>query len=353
MRRWIPPLLLLGVVVVVACNAGGFDPQSKVDSVRIFATRADEPYAKPGDKVTLEVLLGDGRKDKTHALRHFWVPLVCLNPQDDLYYACFIPAEGGNGAGAVDGGARRRPAPPPGAGTGAGNGSVLGNLPSGVDLSPFLPQGTTFSFTMPTDVIQPRQGNDPYGLAIVFDIACAGKITLLQRDPTGGPQQVPLQCTGDDGLALPPSQYVIGISRVYSYASRTNTNPVIDDFTKDTVHVDAVQGITVDHCTEAKSANCPDIKLDVHVTDASWEENPSETTHDGTPFHEQIWVDWYSDVGDFTEDARLLFDAQKGRNDDTPVKFHAPKFVADGTVWAVVHDNRGGASWTSVPIHVK
>jgi hypothetical protein len=356
MRRWLVPLLLLGLVAFLACNASTFEPQSKVDTVRIFATRADAPYVKPGDRVTLEVLLGDGRQDKSRPLRHFWIPVVCLNPQDDLYYACFIPTDGGNGAGAVDGGARLIPTFDAGvgdAGAGGGNGSVIGSLPQGVDLSPFLPQGPTFSFTMPADAIIPRQGIDPYGIAIVFDIACAGHITLVARDPNGGPQQVPLQCAGDDGLPLPPSQYVIGISRVYAYDMRTNANPIVDDFMKDGVHVDATQGIVVDKCTEAKSANCPDIKLDVHVPDASWELNPSETEHDGTAFHEQIWVDYYSDVGDFTDDTRLLFDAQRGRVDDTAAKYHAPKDVSDGTVWAVVHDNRGGASWMTLPIHVK
>src|SRR5205823_1548934 len=146
-------------------------------------------------------------KDKaTHPLRHYWVPLVCLNPKDDLYYACFIPAQDGG----VDAGTRLIPTIDAGAGDGgAGGGNVLANLPPGVDIGPFLPQGTTFSFTMPLDAIQPRVGSDPYGLAVIFDIACTGHITLTQRDPAGGPQQVPLACTGDDGLPVPPSDYVI------------------------------------------------------------------------------------------------------------------------------------------------
>jgi hypothetical protein len=339
------------VAVAIACGAQDFDPQSHVNNVRIFATRADKPYAKPGESVTLEALLGDGRKDKTHPLKHYWIPLICLNPTDDLYYACFAPPSPG------DAGVTTRLIPTVdagiGEGGGGGGGNPLANLPQGADIGGFLPQGTTFGFTMPLDAIQPRTGSDPYGLVVVFDIACTGHITTVQRDPAAGPQQVPLACTGDDGLPVPPSDYVIGISRVYSYDTRTNTNPVIEKMTLDGVDVDPKAGLTVDKCTEHKSADCKDIKIDVHVSDASWEDNPSDIEHQGTPFHEQIWVDWYSDMGEFTEDARLLFDAQKGRNDDSAVKFHAPKDPGDGTVWAVVHDNRGGAAWMVVPLHVR
>jgi hypothetical protein len=340
---------LFGVSVAVACGAQDFDPVSRVDSVRIFATRADKPYVKPGENVTLEVLLTDARKEKTIPLKHYWIPLVCLNPQDDLYYACFIPADAGS-----DAGTRLIPTIDAGVGDagGGGGGNVLANLPEGVDIGPFLPQGTTFTFTMPQDAIRERTGIDPYGLAILFDIACAGHITLTPRNPNGGPQQVPIQCTGDDGLPVKPTDYVLGISRVYAYSSRINTNPVIEKMTLDGVDVDPTKGITVDKCTEHKSLDCKDIKVDVRVSDSSWEQNPSDVERNG-PLREQIWVDFYSDKGDFVDSARLLFDTTKGRNDDSAAKFHAPKDPGDGTVWAVVHDNRGGAAWMVVPLHVR
>ncbi len=350
-------LFFLSVVAIAAaCRAQQFDPQSKVDSVRMFTVRADKPYANPGEAVTLDALLADGRKDKTtHPLKLYWFPLVCLNPTDDLYYACFIPA---NDAG-IEAGAQIIPTIDAGVGDaglggdgGGGRGNPLASLPPGVDIGPFLPQGTSFGFTMPKDAIVPRQGSDPYGLTVLFNIACTGHVTLAQRNPAGGPQQVPIQCTGDDGLPLPPSEYVIGISRVYSYASRTNTNPVIEKMTLDGVDVDPTQGLTVDVCTAQKSTDCKDIKIDVRVSDSSWEVDPSEVEPNGT-LHEQIWVDYYSDLGDFDNDARLLFDAKKGRTDDSAVKYHAPKDPGDGTVWAVVHDNRGGAQWIVVPLHVR
>ena len=97
---------LLGLVAlaavccaIFACGAGDFDPQSKVDSVRIFGVRADKPYAKPGETVTLEVLSTDARRDKTRPLKIYWIPAVCMNPREDLYYLCFLAA-----SGLIDGG---------------------------------------------------------------------------------------------------------------------------------------------------------------------------------------------------------------------------------------------------------
>lgn len=343
-------LCLAVVAAVVACGAGGFASQSKVDSVRLFAVRADKPYANPGETVTLEALYTDARRDKPRPLKLFWIPVVCMNPRDDLYYLCFIPSQG-------DGGTRLVPAGPladAGAGdagaTAGGGGSLLSQIPVGVDLSPFLPQGPTFSFTMPEDAIQPRDGTDPYGIAIVFNMLCAGRVILAERDPNGGPQQVPLQCVDEEGQKLPPNDYVIGISRVYSYATRTNANPVIEKVTLDGADVDPAVGLVMDRCVANKRAECPERKIDVRVAESSWEPNPVEGA---AGLCEQVWVDYYSDQGDFDNDARLLFDTTKGRVSESEVVFRAPYDPVDGTVWAVVHDNRGGSSWIVLPLHVK
>jgi hypothetical protein len=359
--RWRVSLLFAAVVAlaaVFACGAADFDPASKVDSARLFVVRADKPYARPGETVTLEALVGDARKDRSREAKLYWIPILCLNPKEDLYYLCFAPPGPGQRQA---GGTRLVPLGPladagaaeAGAGAdGGGGGNPFANIPTGVDLGPFLPQGPTFSFRIPDDAVQPREGSDPYGLAIVFNILCAGRVEFAQRDPEGGAQQVPVLCTDDNGVKLPASDYVIGISRVYAWTDRVNTNPVIEKVVHEDKDVNPVQGITVERCTEAKERDCKENKFNIVVSESSWELNPAEITREGQ-LREQIWVDYYSDVGKFDQDARLLFDTRVGRLSENEVIFRAPTDAVDGTLWAVVHDNRGGAAWIVVPIHVR
>ena len=350
-------LVVLGLAILaalVACGGGGFDPASKVDSVRLFVVKADKPYAKPGDTVNLEALLTDARRDKPHEAKLYWIPILCLNPQDDLYYLCFAnPGDASNQSGST------RLVPlgsfgDAGADAGAAGGNPFAAIPTGVDLGPFLPQGSTFSFRMPDDAVQVRERDPahPYALAVIFSVLCAGRLEFLPRDPGGGAQQVPVSCADENGVQLPAADYVIGISRVYSFPDRTNTNPVIEKVTLEGNDVDVAQGITLEKCTAEKEKDCKENKIDLRVSDGSWEANPADVTRDGE-LREQIWVDYYSDIGTFDDEARLLFDTRQGRISDSEVKFRAPKDVADGTMWAVVHDNRGGAAWIVVPFHVR
>lgn len=343
-------LVLLGLAVVgvvVACGGGDFDRQSKVTTVRMFGVRADKPFASPGETVTLTTLVADGRRDKPRPLKVFWIPVVCTNPREDLYYACFIPGSATDGGPTLTAPFPADASAPP---ADAGAGSALDRIPRDVDLGDFLPQGDTFSFQMPDDIIQPRAGSAPYGLAIVFNIACAGQVRYVGRQGIN-PQQVPIQCTDESGRQLSPDDYVIGINRVYAYGDRTNANPIVERVTLDGADVDLDAGITVDHCVADKRADCREWKIDVKVSDASWEPNPEPG--EATDQHEQIWATYYSDLGDLGDDARLLFDSKAGRISDSDVKYRAPYAPGDGTMWIVVHDNRVGAAFVVLPFHVK
>jgi hypothetical protein len=76
----------------------------------------------------------------------------------------------------------------------------------------------------------------------------------------------------------------------------------------------------------------------------------------GSPLKEQIWAAYFSTIGSFTDEARLLYDpagGSVGSPHDTDDGFQPPSTPGEGTMWIVVHDDRGGAAWKQIPLHVK
>ena len=330
-----------------SCSPSGFQDPSSINSVRILASSADQPYAKPGATVNLTVLAYDGRTNPPEPMKIYWLPFVCKDPPDDAYYACFAQIA----AGAFGGGT---------AGGDAGSGAPSGALGPHTDLTPFLQQGPQFRFTMPSDAITSHAatpGTTPYGLAVVFNVACAGHLELLPIDPNdSNPQALPIGCFDASEEQLGPSDYVFGFTRVYAYEALTDANPVIDhvDVNGQTYPVmPAPDGqlttmpVPMSSCTNG----CP---IGPVVPASSQEPNPLETDVNGNPGREEIWVDYYTTVGS-VNDTALLYDPTTGLVGDpstTDGKFAPPTPPASGTFWAVVHDDRGGTSWVTVPLSV-
>jgi hypothetical protein len=320
---------------------GGLHSVTLVDSVRILATRADQPYAMAGSVVHLEVLAFDGRPRQPAPMIVYWVPLLCVNPADDAYFNCFSQFAGA-GANASDGGASAE-----------GGGSATPGLPPGLDLTPLLQTGPTFSFPMPANVVISRPGATPYGLVIVFNIACAGHVELVPLDPNNV-QAPPIGCFDAQRNRLGPNDYVVGFTRIYSYPGITNANPVIDHVDVEGHTLSPDLGFDVPHCPSGQ--NCPGVHVGPAVSPTSQEAIPPEQNLSGTPLKEEIWADYYSTIGSFGSDARLLYDSKAGSlgpASDTDNTFQPPSTPGNGTIWIVVHDNRGGAAWESFSVHVK
>jgi hypothetical protein len=326
-----------------ACGPAGFAPQQELNSVRILATRADKPFAKPGDDVTVEMLAVDARKIKKQALKIYWLPFLCENPPADLYYACFAALAGGGDAGAE---------------AGARDGGTTPTLPPNADITPFLKEGTKYSFKIAPDIIDrhpPVQGvPENYGLAIAFAIACAGRVRTVPidfSDPT--PQKFPIGCFDDDGNRLGAEDFVFAFTRVYVYANRTNANPPISKVTFDGKDVDLNAGVVVDRCT-GKEEDCAKLHpVDVAVPDDAWELNPGAIDTDGTVLHEQVYAIYYYTLPKTEKEGKLLFDSRTGRIAASANYFVPQSVPGDGRLYVVVHDTRGGTSWADFPIYVK
>jgi len=360
----------------LACGPKGFQDEALVNGVRILATRADRPYAKPGDTVTLSVLAADGRSSRPEPMVIYWFPValapplslplpkasfVCEDPKNDAYYACFASLASAIGdAGAQADGS---------SGDGGNQGFAIG---PGVDLSPFLPQGPTLSVPISRDIIANHptmSGTMPYGLALVFNMACAGHPELLPVDPSNlSFNQLPVGCFDKDHNQLDANSYVVGYATIYAYDSLTNANPVIahilyqgnvmdggyvGDSSTARAKPPADGGIVVPACTETDRDACATYSFDIDVPSTSWQTDLQNIGSNGQPLHEQVWVDYYWSAGDFSDDSRLIYDPTQGAVGNTSVSLTPPASPTAATFWAVVHDNRGGVAWDTVPFRVQ
>ena len=305
--------------LVCGCNAADFDPSSNIESVRILATAADKPYAKPGDAVNMQVLAFDGRPDKPRPMGVWWIPQACVNPASDAYYSCY---------------------------------SAFGqSFAPGVDLTPRLTAGPNFAFQMPGDAISAHgssRGGEPYGLAVTFVIACAGHVEYTPP-PSGSPANtLPFGCFDENHVQLGADDFVFAYSLVYAFADRTNANPVIDHLTVSGMPVEEATGIVLDHCTTSDIDDCPTVPLDTVISPSNQELDPADLDANGNVLREEIWVDYYLTAGKVKHDTLILFDPSQGQLTGLADDLHAPQTAGSYLLWAVAHDNRGGVSWVQV-----
>jgi hypothetical protein len=340
------------------CVNGNFDPQVLVNGVRVMVVRADKPYAPPGAEVNLEVLVADGRADKPRPLEVYWLPFRCDNPRDDLYYACFSSLLPNSG---------------PKTGTGA-RPPVPDWLKPGADVTGFLPKGTKYKVTLPPDIIsshpQTAGSDQPYGLSIVFFIACAGHVRIADVDTSQQSQQlIPLSCTDDDGNALGPDQWIFSFARVYAFETLANQNPVIESLTLTqpdgtSQPVDLAAGITVAPCATpptassgcgARKKSCAGPKLSINVPESSWESRPPPKDGPNDERHELLYSSYYytPEVGSFDGEGTILYDAVKGKVANEGLAIIPPGEPGEGHAWIIVQDNRNGTTWVDLPVHVK
>jgi hypothetical protein len=313
----------LFVIALASLSCGAtFSPPSLVNSVRILAIQANPPYAAPGTPVQLQILAFDGRAVQTQPMTVAWLPQACFDPPADTYYACYAP--------------------------------LASLVQPGQDVTSLLTSGSTFSFTMPNDVITNHgaaKTSDPYGVAFGFAVACAGTVEYVGFS-TQNPSANPLGCFDASGNALDANSFVLAYSMIYSFGDRTNANPLISNLTFNGNPVDPTAGITVSACTEADTKKCPTSDIDTVVPASSQEPDPGSLDGSGNPLKEQIWVDYYVTGGSVSAEAVILYDASLGALPASPTKLTAPNAPAESILWAIVRDNRGGVSWLQVPFHV-
>ncbi len=313
---------LAALSATLACGTD-FTPKNVVRGIRILAARADVPYARPGERVHVEVLAHDARPPGAAPMRLFWFPAACIDPPGGQYYGCYPLFEALS--------------------------------PTGVDLTPALVEGNATTINIPENALanaaaRPGQA-ERFATAYVFMVACAGHVERVPRRGGLSLNALPLACVGPNGEPRGADEFVVGFTRVFVFESRRNTLPRIGEITFDGHRVDPVAGVVMGRCRNENE--CEGVPLDLHVEDEEAEIDPENVDPDGIVRHETIYVDWFTTVGELDANRKILIDGTRGRPPKTTIELRPPTVPASGTVWAVVHDNRGGTTWTAIPIDVR
>jgi hypothetical protein len=349
--------MLGAVFFAVTLSACGpeFDPPSIVESLRVIAVQKDRPYAAPGEDVRLTILYADGAEDAGRAIEIGWLT-GCVNPLGDLYAGCFA------------------------------------------DPSAFaLASGDEVTFRIPDDIISsrppPSEPKQPaHGLSYVFFAACAGTLAPGDLD-------FPLRCLDAEGNALGTDDFVAGYSAIYVYDDFRNANPIVRGLSIDgkplgggcvdpasalaneSDDLGAVLGRAAEGagppsaggplvvCDErfptdpADEPDCsepgapcipalppgafahPSVEIRPEIFRSSIEQDEIAKVAFGRDYGEQMWINYYASRGELATDVRLLNDATTGLNADYETLFYPPLEPGPVTLWAAVHDNRGGVAW--------
>jgi hypothetical protein len=304
LRRMSAPL---GLLALSACAT--FDPGTQVDSLRVLAVRADSPFVHPGDTVHLSALSYDPAGRPIN-----WAWAACPSPAGSSVEDCLDQVRAGAAAGELP----------------------LLAMGEGVD---------SIDIPVPADVFDgiPVQGREQ-ALAGVVSVACPGDLEVLSSDA-----RIPFRCTDPgSGAELGLHDMVVGIKRLFLRQTEVNQNPVIDDILFDgepwlSDDVKEVDGcVTGDFDTD----DCKDTshKIAAAVSADSFEAGSDEF---GRDFTEQLIVQHFTTDGIFKDEVRLA--------DDPETTWTARSSSSGSTVnlWFVVHDDRGGVSWTTRRVRVR
>jgi hypothetical protein len=306
--RFSAPAAWLATLALTACDAD-FDPGTQVDSLRVLAVRADTPFAHPGDTVHLSALSYDPAARPIQ-----WAWAVCPSPAGSSVEDCLDQVRTSAAAGEL-----------PLLAMGLGVDNIDVPVPAdALDGIPLLFRSQS--------------------LAGIVSVACPGNLEVLSADT-----RIPFRCTDpDSGAELGLHDMVVGVKRIFLRESEVNQNPVIDNILFDgevwlSDDVKEVDGCSTD------DFSYDDCKLTSHKISATVSPDSFQAGLDefGRNFSEQLVVQHYTTDGVFEDEVRLANDpetswsARSGSSGNTV------------TLWFVVHDDRGGVSWTTRRVNVR
>jgi hypothetical protein len=328
----------------------GFEPPSKVQSLRVFAVRADPASGVAGESVTLDLLRGDRRQQDGEPEREVEVAWLggCHAPPSRQFFDCYPLL--------VEIAKRLEPrvleTPP-------------NRFPEGV-----FGSGDRFQIEIPEDVLErsPRRETDPIHFApsFTFFAVCAGEL-VARPDLT---DRVPLGCVSKStGEPVSKDDFVIGFSTVYTLEGASNANPELEGLRfdgglvtsascsddSDCEPLDGAPQLEM-ACSAASScapvvaacaSDCPKIAVSPLISRSSAEQLPNE----GYP--EVLWTSFYANAGEFNTETQLVNDRTSGWVDDFSADWKPPGLPGTARIWVTVNDQRGGTTWSTFDVVVR
>jgi hypothetical protein len=302
------PAAWLATLALTGCDPD-FDPGTQVDSLRVLAMRADAPFAHPGDTVHLSALSYDPAARPIQ-----WAWAACLGALGSSVENCLEQLGADAAAGEL----------------------ILLAQGEGVD---------NIDVPLPADALEgiPLQARSQ-AFAGIVSVACPGNLEVLSIDT-----RIPFRCTDpQSGAELDLHDMVVSVKRLYFRETEVNQNPVIDNILFDgevwpSDEIKEVDGCISDDFTYD---DCKDTghEISTLVSPDSFEAGSDEF---GRSFSENLIIQHYNTDGMFKDEVRLA--------NHPETKWSARKGSSGNTLslWFVVHDDRGGVSWTTRRVHVR
>jgi hypothetical protein len=99
-----------------------------------------------------------------------------------------------------------------------------------------------------------------------------------------------------------------------------------------------------------EDGDCDSLELSAVIDSANAEIDDTTVARSSGPIEEQMWLNYYVTQGELDGDVRLLNDAERGWSVEHGTELRPSEEPAVGYVWAVAHDNRGGADWARLRV---
>jgi hypothetical protein len=283
----------------IACGSD-LDDGSRVEKLRLLALRADEPFARPGESVGLQLLAAD-TSDRTLS----YALAICTNPKGSTVDGCLE---------ALD--------------------------------APFAPltiADSRFSIDIPSNVLDalPMTAR-PSALVGAVVVACPGEIG------TGETSGVPIACNGANGERLPIEAFEVGVKRIFVRSNDRNANPEITRVTWDGKDWPEDQVPEARACANSNTDDIDDCGAELrHRIRVESSAAQSGVDENGTKFTEQQVVQFYASQGVFERPVRIAAEP----DNHWAAQRKSGQTVA--RVWFVVRDDRGGVGWATREVLVR